>query len=454
MNKLFKAPTAINLEITDMCNIKCRYCYNFWRERGANLCSMTKESMNKLLDILIDAGIFHIVFSGGEPFLNFEILEFGLKKAMGNNISVNCNSNLMLATDDKIKRLRDIGLDHILTSLNSHDPGTNDYMANRKGVFKEVIKGIETAVRHGMRVSLNMIVLQGNKDHVYATGKLAHELGCQKIFGTRIVPTVNLGNIGQTEFRLTKEDALHTLEQLVRIKEETGIMIGTLVSYPLCLLSDLEKYADFVGRGCPGQSGHLMSINANGETHACVHQSESYGNIFEIGIYQAYKNMKAWYNKSYRYKECEGCDYIEVCRTGCRFSARAYFGKHTEKDPLMMGKDNFVKPYKIIYDESIYEKIDNGLKFSVPKRLRFRKENGFYLVNIRWANVITITEKIALFLMKYRDSGKEFDISNFGRDKKESLARLFFKDVIISNQVTYNDLRSKAGFSVDPSDLK
>ena len=120
----------------------------------------------------------------------------------------------------------------------------------------------------------------------------------------------------------------------------------------------------------------------------------------------------------------------------------------------MGNKDNFVKPYKIVYDESIYEKIENGLKFIAPKRLRFRKEDGFYLVNIRWANVITATNDVAEFLMEYRDSGKEFNLNDFGWDKKETSAKLFFKDAIVSNQLTYNDLRSKAGFSIDPSDLK
>ena len=38
------------------------------------------------------------------------------------------------------------------------------------------------------------------------------------------------------------------------------------------IVGDLKKYADFATRGCTAQSGHLMSINANGDTHTCVHQ--------------------------------------------------------------------------------------------------------------------------------------------------------------------------------------
>jgi len=97
--------------------------------------------------------------------------------------------------------------------------------------------------------------------------------------------------------------------------------------------------------------------------------------------------------------------------------------------------------------------ISDGLKFFVPKRLRFRKENGFYLLNIRWANTIKVSNSIAEFLLKYRDSGETFDINDFGIGKRETLAKLFFKDAIESNEAKYKDLRNKFGLSIDPANL-
>jgi radical SAM protein with 4Fe4S-binding SPASM domain len=446
---ILSAPTVVNLEITDVCNAKCRHCYNFWREKNAKAATLSKERLDRLIDIFVEAGVFHVILSGGEPFSIFELLEYGFRKLLCNNISISCNSNLMLATEDKLRKLRDIGLDHILTSLNSHDPGTNDYMVNYPGAFKKIIKGIEGAVKSGIRVSVNMIVSQLNKDHVYNTGKLASELGCQKIFGTRVVPSVHSADPRVTDFHLTKDDALCTLDQLVRVKEETGIMVGTLVSYPLCLLGDLERYRDFVGRGCPAQSGHVMGINASGETHACVHQEEGYGNIFEIGIFKAYENMRPWHNQSYRYKGCEGCDYIEICHTGCRMSAHGYFGKNDERDNLMINKENFTKPYNIVYDNNIYNKIDQGLMFTVPERIRFRRENGFYLLNIRWANTITCPTDLAETLQKSQRSGKPFSLKDIGSNNREILAKLYFKDAIECNDLSYNDLRNMAGLSAN-----
>ena len=449
MKYIFSAPSAVNLEITDNCNMQCGHCYNYWREDKSKSLSMTKEMMDRLIEIFVDAGIFHVVLTGGEPFVRFGILEYGIKKLIDNNISVSCNSNLTLATDDKIKKLRDAGLDHILTSLNSYDPETNDHMVNQKEAFKKILKGIDLAVQNGIKVSVNMIVSQKNKDHIYETGKLCYDLGCQKLFGTRVVPPVHVGDMEESTYRLMKKDAINTVEQMVRLKEDIGIMIGTLVSYPLCLLSDLERYRDFVGRGCPAQSGQVIGINANGETQACIHESASYGNVFKIGIHKAYRNMRNWHDKSYRYKECEGCHYIEACQSGCRSSAHSFYGSLDQKDQLMENKDNFSKHYQIVHDPDIYSKIEQGLKFYVPERLRFRKENGFYLINIRWANTITVDTQVGEFLVNKRSTGEEFDLNDFGNENKETLAKLYFKDAIESKYIQYDDQRKKAGLSID-----
>ena len=447
---LFSSPTVINLEITDSCNEKCRHCYNFWREENSKHLFMKKENMDRLVDAFVEAGIFHVVLTGGEPFLNFDVLEYGFRRLTENNISISCNSNLTQATEDKIKRLKDVGLDHILTSLNSYDPETNDYMVNRQGAFEKIVQGIKLAVDNEIRVSVNMIISQRNKSHVYKTGVLAHELGCQKIFGTRVVPSVNLTKATDSDFRISQEEAMDSLEQLVQVKKDTEIMIGTLVSYPLCFLDDLEKYEDLVGRGCPAQSGHVMSINTNGETHACVHQEEGYGNIFEIGIKKAYDNMRLWHNGSYQYSGCNGCDYLGICKSGCRMTSHSYSGKMNGKDPFMQEKNKFLKPYKIVYDEKIYTEIDDGLLFTIPERLRFRKENGFYLVNIRWANTISCPLEVGEFLVKYQAKREAFSVHSQDAIHRGWLAKLYFKDAIeCSKDLGYGDKKSKLGLSAD-----
>ena len=33
-DRIFNAPTVVNLEVTELCNAKCRHCYNPWREES------------------------------------------------------------------------------------------------------------------------------------------------------------------------------------------------------------------------------------------------------------------------------------------------------------------------------------------------------------------------------------------------------------------------------------
>eukprot|EP01155_Anaeramoeba_flamelloides_P029521 Anaeramoba_flamelloidesa85276_62.p1 GENE.a85276_62~~a85276_62.p1 ORF type:complete len:454 (-),score=32.99 a85276_62:1589-2950(-) len=452
MRKLFKAPTVINMEITDKCNAKCTHCYNFWREDNSLSNSLNREQFDKIVDEFVKAGVFHVVLTGGEPFSNFDLLEYGFKKLTENNISISCNSNLMLTTDDRMQRLKDAGVDHILTSVFSYKAEVVDRIFNVKGAIKKIEEGIIRARKYGIRVSANMVISKENKDDVYKTAEYVHNLGCQKIFGTRVVPSINSkGNVPEN-LQFESEEAIYVLDQLLKAKEDFGIMIGSLISYPLCLLKDLEKYKDFIGRGCPAGKGHRVSINANGEMHACTHEEDSYANILDEGLISGYQKMRKWHDGSYLFDECKMCPYVDVCNSGCRMDALAYNQEMNAKDHLMAQRREFINEYTLLDEPDVLENIDK-YNFIVPKRLRFRKEDGFYLVNIRWANTVTCTNKTAEFLLKYQESGEKFTLADFGADKKDILSLMYFKDVIESDEIIDNSNRSLAGLSYDNIDV-
>jgi AdoMet-dependent heme synthase len=360
---------------------------------------------------------------------------------------------LMLATPEKMKRLRALGLDHILTSWCSSDPAEMDYIMGMVGSYEKVVEGIRTTTEAGIRVSVNTIVSQNNKNRVYESGQFLRGLGVTKFFAHRVVPPAYDRNDSHGEHHLTPEDARETLDELLRLKQDTGMIVGTLISYPLCMLGDLEKYADFVGRGCPSQSGHRFSINSNGETHCCVMEDKAYGNVFELGLREVYAETKAWHDESYHYEGCEGCHYINVCESGCRMSAFSNTGKMNGRDPLMVGKEAFVKPFKFRHDPHVVDRIEKGMTLTVPPRLRFRKEDGFYLLNIRWGNTIIIDTEVADFLIRQQKMGLPFSIADFEIGDGEMLADLLFKDALESNEIQIDDLRSTQGVSLDPSKL-
>ncbi len=456
--RILSAPIMINLEITSGCNIKCRHCYNFWRDdsRGA-ADRISREKMDRLIEMIRRDNVFHVVLTGGEPFLHFDVLEDALEKLHASGISTSINSNLMLATPDKIQRLKNAGADHVLTSLNSHDPKTNDYMVNRNGAFPKIIRGIETTIEQGLRVSVNMIICETNKDHIFETAKLCSEIGVQKLFATRLVPSINVRRPTETDLRLDRESALSAVDDLLKANETFGIQTGSLISYPLCLLGDLEKYEEFVGRGCPAQRGNRMVINADGETHACTHEARSYGNVFDIGIRKAFEKMREWHDGSYLYHGCGDCEYIDVCGSGCRSAAYSYFGKMNERDPLFTGPKGITHPYRIDIPADVLEWIDRGEEFETPQTIRFRGEKDFYTINIQWANAFSIDRDIAEFLIQRRSEGKTVSIRSMtGKNPMNELIKLISKEALVpANPLLRKSLkdRVKKGCSVNPYDL-
>jgi len=451
MKRLFSAPSVVNLELTELCNVKCRHCYNFWRDETMGSNTLDTERLDVLIDKFVEAGIFHVVLTGGEPFSQFDLLEYGFRRLQENNISISCNSNLMLATDEKCDRLAAVGLDHILTSLPSCDPATNDYIMGQVGSFERIMKGIESSVRSNIRVSVNMVITQKNYHQVYETAKLVAEMGAQKLFVTRAVPPTYSHGAEEDETTPKPEHTIEALDAAIRARDDFGIMIGTLVSYPLCFLGDLEKYKDFVGRGCPAQSGNMMSVNATGDVHACVHEEEGYGNIFDSSISEVYQSehMRQWHNGGFHFDGCTGCDYIDVCESGCSMTAAGTYGGHTHKDPLFIGPSAFSKHFKLV-DQPNFSVDELGeVEFIAPKRLRFRKESGFYLLNVRWANTMPLETEIAEFLIERRDSGERFRLADLGNEHADILANLLFKDAVEAPELEYDDLRSLQGLSMN-----
>lgn len=78
MEKIFFG--GLNLEITRRCQLKCAHCL-----RGdAQDVDMSKEVIDSILDQC--AGIFEVFFSGGEPTLNIDVMDYFLKEVQRRNI--------------------------------------------------------------------------------------------------------------------------------------------------------------------------------------------------------------------------------------------------------------------------------------------------------------------------------------------------------------------------------
>jgi radical SAM protein with 4Fe4S-binding SPASM domain len=378
---------------------------------------MTRDKLGFILDECIDCRVFNVVLSGGEPFTNFGQLLYAIDKLTKAGVGVSSDTNLMLATEDKMKRLFDAGLEHVLTSFNSYDEATNDFMVSLPGAQKKIIKGIRAARKAGIRVSVNFIVTNFNKNHVYRTGQFLSEFGINKLFSTRLVPSTAADPSFHEEALLTLRDEYRVLDDMIRVRDDFGIPIGSLIQYPVCFLKDVNKYRDYVGRGCPGGK-KMVCLDAFGQGHACVHESKSYGNIFEIGLKGIWRNLERWRTDEILPEDCRTCVSRDVCEGACRFSALTVSGDLTGRDRLMVGSS----AVQHINHASTSENIRTPTEpkhFRAVRNLKFRDDGGFYTISRRGSDVVQVVSEVGKFLEEKHVTKDEFSIEDFGREKSD-----------------------------------
>ena len=102
--------------------------------------------------------------------------------------------------------------------------------------------------------------------------------------------------------------------------------------------------------------------------------------------------------------------------------------------------------------DEVIKKIEAGAKIKVPQRIRFRKEQGFWLMNIRWANTIEIPNDEAEFFLKKQKNNELFTYKDFKfNDPIKKLSNYICKDALISEEIKI-EVR-KTGVNIDPSKL-
>jgi radical SAM protein with 4Fe4S-binding SPASM domain len=439
----------LQFEITSVCNEKCLHCYNYWRDDNdpASNFKMPKELFDVCMDEIIKNQVLHVIFTGGEPFTNFEVLLHGVKKATAAGLSVSCNSNLLIANREKLRLLKEAGLPHILTSLNSSNPETNDKIVSHKGAFEKIKNNIKLSVQSGIKISTNMIITRHNIHDIYETGRLSYELGAKKFHVTRVITPTYIKDEYNKDFTIEQEALMLILDQISRVKSDFPIGVKTLIPIPLCALKELDKYSNIIGRPCAAGK-RAMSIDCNGHAHACWHMVESFGDITKIGLKKAWDNMHKWRSGELIPDDCQFCPSLPLCGAGCRLSMQAFGGNLSSPDLLRLGHqnikrpytgrvgvddmdtefDNILKQYEASFTPELYSSIEKDA-YVVAKGIRIRDEDGFGVVSIVAGTSFFLEDTYTTMLKKLQKKDS-FTLDDVGQEHKKALAYLAIKNVI------------------------
>ncbi len=163
---------------TKTCNLECIHCYASAKKR-AFPGEMTTEEGKAMIDDLASFNVPALLMSGGEPLVRPDIFDLA-EYATSKGIRVTFSTNGILITDEKAKRMKEIGVTYAGISIDGAEP-RHDHMRGKKGAFQETLKGIRNCRKHDIRVGLRFTATSENIGDIDAIFRLVEDEGIGRL---------------------------------------------------------------------------------------------------------------------------------------------------------------------------------------------------------------------------------------------------------------------------------
>lgn len=427
---MLQLPTHIQLEITDLCNLRCKYCYHFNTAKMPISKDISDNRMVELVKKLVEAKVYSLVITGGEPFMcpavTIKVLELAKKAGM----FVSINTNLLLVTPSIIEQLQKFKVDSLLVSCPASNPDIYKEIT-QVGEYAELRLKLRLLADSNISYMVNMVVTPNNCHLLRSTAKDMFALGIKRFAATPASLNVEFPNIKEL---LSKQQTFTLLEDLKWCCDELGLTVDILEPMPKCFFPKWcwEKDYAFMRRSC--QAGRMsVSISNTGDVRPCSHNPVIYGNLFKDKFDDIWLKMGV-YRNNVTPDYCKDCPSVAHCHGGCRTNSLATSGSLETLDRFTVGHIDL--PNK----KDVEIKTSEETKLIFNGKLRWRKEFENYSISSKsgGANIMIINEQMFMFVrwlekslpLSFNSLIKTLDISNDYEDFIKVIKPLIQKEFI------------------------
>ena len=174
--KQIPPPLWLLAEITYRCPLHCVFCYN-----PLNYAEDKKElTTDQWKDVLRQArkmGAAQLGFSGGEPLVRDD-----LEELIGEAHQLGYYTNLITSgvglTEERISKMKSLGLDHIQLSFQDSTKEMNDFLSSTK-TFDLKNRVAKLIKKYDYPMVLNVVLHRYNLDHIGRIIEMAVEMGVE-----------------------------------------------------------------------------------------------------------------------------------------------------------------------------------------------------------------------------------------------------------------------------------
>ena len=169
--------TYLRLSVTELCNLRCRYCMPAEGVRKKSHADMlTEDEMILAVEAAASLGITKLRITGGEPLVKKNILSICRRAAAVPGIQEVCLTTNGILLPQLAKPLREAGVRRLNLSLDTLTPDKYAYIT-RIGRIEDFWRGFHAALDAGFdKIKLNAVLVGGfNDDEIVPLAELTKQ---------------------------------------------------------------------------------------------------------------------------------------------------------------------------------------------------------------------------------------------------------------------------------------
>ena len=263
--------TYLRVSVTELCNLRCRYCMpaeGVCKKNHADM--LTEDEMITVIEAAASLGITKLRITGGEPLVKKNILSICRRAAAVSGIQEVCLTTNGILLPQLANPLHDAGVRRLNLSLDTLNPEKYAYIT-RIGKLEDFWAGFHAALDAGFeKIKLNAVLIGGfNDDEIVPLAELTRQYPVDMRF-IEMMPMCDSAQFGEDAY-IPYTKVLEALPDARPVPKDGGV--AKLYRLPgaqgnIGLISPVS--AHFCG-DC-----NRVRLTADGKVKPCLHSGAEY----------------------------------------------------------------------------------------------------------------------------------------------------------------------------------